>query len=235
MTKAYYADGSVQTVTTPAGSFGFTYDGAGRLTGQTNPFSESTTYAYLNNDWLLSQTLANGASATFTYNAVGQLLTQVNKLGASTLSQFTGLAYDGVGNRIAIASSVTGQAALSGNTTYAYDGKNQLTQETSARAGGYTNTYAYDGAGNPTTFKGQTRTYNAKNQLTGGTGLTGSFVYDNEGNPTTYKGLAATFNVSDQLTSLGTQLTAGYAGEGLRVWKQNSVGAYLLFVRQWCS
>ena len=223
--KAYYADGSVQTVTTPAGSFGFAYDGAGRLVSQTNPFAETTGYTYLNNDWLATQTLANGAGVAFTQNAVGQLTAQVNTLGASTLSSFTGMTYDGVGNRTNVTSGVTGQAALSGATAYTYDAKDQLTQESSARAGGYTNAYAYDGAGNPTTFKGATRTYNAKNQLTN----TG-FGYDGDGNPTTYNGLAAAFNVADCMTALGTQLTAGYTGEGLRTWKQNNAGTRTYFL-----
>ncbi|MEK6280590.1 MAG: hypothetical protein AABN95_09585 [Acidobacteriota bacterium] len=39
----------------------------------TNPFSETTSWAYLNNDWLQSQTLANGATANHTYNAIGQV------------------------------------------------------------------------------------------------------------------------------------------------------------------
>ncbi len=129
------------------------------------------------------------------------------------------MTYDGVGNRTGVTSGVTGQAALSGATAYTYDAKDQLTQESSARVGGYTNNYAYDPAGNPTTFKGAARTYNAKNQLTN----TG-FGYDSNGNPTTYNGLAATFNVNDCLTSLGAQLTAGYTGGGLRAWKPNSVG-----------
>ncbi|MBC8137564.1 MAG: RHS repeat-associated core domain-containing protein [Fibrella sp.] len=223
--KAYHADGSIQTVSTPAGSFGFAYDGAGRMVSQTNPFGETTGYTYLNNDWLAAQTLANGAGVSFTHNAVGQLTAQVNTLGAATLSQFTGMTYDGVGNRTNVTSGVTGQAALSGATTYTYDAKNQLTQEASARAGGYTNNFVYDSSGNPTTFKGQSRTHNAKNQLTN----TG-FGYDSDGNPTTYNGLAATFNVNDCLTALGTQLTAGYTGEGLRAWKQNNAGTRTYFL-----
>ena len=53
--------------------------------------------------------------------------------------------------------------------------------------------FGYDGAGNPTNFHGASRAYNAKNQLTGGTGL-GAFVYDGNGNPTTDNGASLTFN-----------------------------------------
>jgi hypothetical protein len=55
--------------------------------------------------------------------------------------------------------------------------------ETSTRNGGFSDSFGYDSAGNPTTFKGVTKTYNSKNQQT----ATG-FVYDGNGNPTTYGG-----------------------------------------------
>jgi YD repeat-containing protein len=54
---------SRQTMTTPAGVFSYNYDAAGRASSMTNPFSETTSWAYLNNDWLQAETLANGAIA----------------------------------------------------------------------------------------------------------------------------------------------------------------------------
>lgn len=76
------------------------------------------------------------------------------------------MTYDGVGNRTGVTSGVSGLAALTGTTTYAYDAENQLTQEASTRAGGYTNNYAYDSAGNATTFEGATqRTYTAPTKI----------------------------------------------------------------------
>jgi hypothetical protein len=44
--------------------------------------------------------------------------------------------------------------ARSGATTYTYDGKSRLTGESSIRNGGYALSYAYDNAGNPTSYSG---------------------------------------------------------------------------------
>jgi YD repeat-containing protein len=48
----YYPNGSRQSMTTPAGSFSYSYDAAGRPASMTNPFSETTSWASLNNNWL---------------------------------------------------------------------------------------------------------------------------------------------------------------------------------------
>src|SRR6185295_944992 len=72
-------------------------------------------------------------------------------------------------------------------------------------------------AGNPTSFKGITRTYNANNQQTDI-----GYLHDNNGNPTTYGGVTLTFDPENRMTSYGNALTAGYTGDGLRAWKQNS-------------
>ena len=49
-------------------------------------------------------------------------------------------------------------SAYSGSTSYTRDSKIELTNETSSRGGGYNFTSAFDGAGNPTTFKGSSNT-----------------------------------------------------------------------------
>ena len=82
------------------------------------------------------------------------------------------------------------------------------------------NTFVYDGGsstgpGNPTSFKGQSRTFNADNQQAG----TG-FGYDGNGNPTTYKAATLTFDPENRMTAYGTAQTDAYSGDGLRVWKQ---------------
>ncbi|GIV14857.1 MAG: hypothetical protein KatS3mg022_0292 [Armatimonadota bacterium] len=129
------------------------------------------------------------------------------------------LLYDGVGNRTAMTVSFPAQPNLAGVTNYAYDLKNQLLSEQSTRAGGYTFSFGYDPAQNPTTFKGQSRTYNANNQLTG----TG-FAYDGNGNPVLYKGVNLAFDPENRMTAYGNVLTAGYNGDGLRAWKQTASG-----------
>jgi RHS repeat-associated protein len=62
-----------------------------------------------------------------------------------------------------------------------------------------------------------TKSDNSNNQQTG----TG-FAYDGNGNPTTYNGTTLTFDPENRMTSYGTVLTAGYNGDGLRAWKENS-------------
>src|ERR1051325_412655 len=95
----------------------------------------------------------------------------------------------------------------------------------STRNGGFTDNFNYDSAGNPTSFKGVTKSYNANNQQTG----TG-FTYDGNGNPTTYGGLTLTFDPENRMTSYSNSFTAGYSGDGLRAWKENSSGRrYFLF------
>jgi len=60
-------------MTTPAGTFSYSYDTVGRPASMTNPFSETTNWTYQNNNRLSTQTLANGAVATYTHNALGQV------------------------------------------------------------------------------------------------------------------------------------------------------------------
>jgi YD repeat-containing protein len=73
-------------MTTPAGTFSYSYDAGGRAAGMTNPFSETTSWAYQNNNWLSTQTLANGAVATYTHNALGQVTELLNQIGSTTIS-----------------------------------------------------------------------------------------------------------------------------------------------------
>ena len=215
---SYYDNGSRAGMTTPVGSFSYSYDAAGRPVSLTNPFSETTSWAYLNNDWLGAQTLNNGVVTTYTQNALGQLTGLRNASGTTTLSEFNGIVHDGAGNRLSVTANLLTVPSFSGTTTYQYDTKDQLTQESSSRAGTYTNGFGYDAAGNPTTFKGASRSYNTKNQRTSGT----SFVYDGNGNPTTYNGTSLTFDPENKATIFGTAMTAGYTIEGLRAWKTST-------------
>ncbi len=213
----YYPDGSRESMTTPAGTFDYSYDAAGRPASMTNPFNETTSWSYLNNNWLQTQTLDNGATATYTYNAMGQVTRLLNEIGSTTISDFSSIGYDGVNNRTSISASVPGATSLNGTAGYTYDVKNQLTQEASTRSGGFTDNFGYDSAGNPTSFKGVSKSYNSNNQQTG----TG-FTFDGNGNPTSYGGTSLTFDPENRLTAYGSSLTAGYYGTGLRAWKDNA-------------
>lgn len=218
----YNPDGSRSQMTTPAGAFSYSYDEAGRIASLVNPFEEETLWTYLDNGWLAAQRLSNTALTSYTYNAAGQL-TRLKNLGGpgrfgqpGTLSDYV-LTYDGAGNRASLTASIPAAASLGGLTSYGYDAKDQLTQEQSAPAGGYTDDFGYDTAGNPTTFKGVTKSYNANNQQTG----TG-FAHDANGNPTLYSGTTLTFDPENRLTSYGSVMTAGYRGDGLRAWKESA-------------
>jgi RHS repeat-associated protein len=222
---SYYLNGSRESMTTPAGAFNYNYDAAGRPTSLTNPFSETTTWSYQNNDTLQTQTLNNGVTTAYTDNALGQITRVLNQIGATTISDFSSIAYDGAGNRTSVTAAISGATSLNGATGYTYDNTDQLTQEASTRNGGFTDNFAYDSAGNPTTFRGQTKTFNSNNQQTG----TG-WSYDGNGNPTTHGGTTLTFDPENRMTAYGAVLTAGYSGNGLRAWKQNSSGrTYFLY------
>lgn len=226
ITYDYNPNGSRRIMTTPAGSFAYSYDGAGRISGLTNPFNETTAWAYYDNNRLLTQTLANGAQTTYTHDAAGQLTNLKNSGPAgAVLSEFGSVTYDGAGNRTQVTAAVPGTPALGGVTSYQYDVKDQLTQEQTARGGGLADTLSYDAAGNPLTFRGAAKTYNANNQQTGA-----GFTYDGNGNPTAYGGVALAFDPENRLTAGGAALTAGYRGDGLRAWKQGAVGSRTYFL-----
>jgi YD repeat-containing protein len=139
------------------------------------------------------------------------------------LASYTAMAYDGAANRTGFTATVTGSTPLSGTVGYTYDSKDQLTQETSTRNSNYTHNFAFDSAGNPTTFKGSSQSFNANNQRTADT-------HDGSGNATTYKGNTCTFDVENRLTAYGSALTCGYRGDGLRAWKQPGGGSKTYFL-----
>ena len=173
----FYADGSRQKMQVDTRPWSYTYDGVGRLKTVVDYPSETTSYTYLDNGWLNTKTLSNGAVVTTTHDPQGRVTDLLNKMGTTTLSQFhvpvTG-GFDGVGNRLSVTSTVNGgaPATYSGTTNYQYDygqsvnpqmNRSQVTQEASNRNGTYTNVFSYDGGistgpGNPTSFKGTART-----------------------------------------------------------------------------
>jgi RHS repeat-associated protein len=209
---------------TPAGNFSYSYDAVQRMTFLGNPYSETSSWTYLDNGWLWTQTLGNGAKTTYTLNAWGMLTRVLNQTsGGTTLSDFSGLTYDGVANLKGLTASIPAVPAYGGTTSFTYDSKDQLTQEASTRAGGYTSNFVYDSAGNATTFKGVGRSFNTDNQDT-------AYTFDNNGNPTTYKGNTLTFDVENRMTAYASTLTAGYNGDDLRAWKQTASGrVYFLY------
>ncbi len=224
---AYYLNGSRKSMSVLGGmTFSYVYDNDGRMTQETNPNGEVSSWAYKENSWLASQTLGNGAKTSYTYNKRGQVIDQktTNSDGITLINEFnspsTG-AFDGAGDRTQVVVSGL-PSGYGGTTSYAYDQRGQLTNESSTRPNfGAARTYQYDGVmggtstgpGNTTLFNGASRTYNADNQTTSNT-------YDGNGNPTTYQGTALTFDAESRMLTSGTAQTNGYTGDGLRAWKQ---------------
>jgi RHS repeat-associated protein len=126
--------------------------------------------------------------------------------------------YAGPGTR-----SAAGRAAAHRPAVHLARQAGRACQEQSARNKGYTNPLIYNLVGNPTTFKGAGHSFNADNQDQ-------AIGYNTSGNPTSRNGNTLTFDPYNQLTAYGSLLTAGYTGDGLRAWKQTSVGrTYFLY------
>jgi len=120
-----------------------------------------------------------------------------------------------------------------GTTNYSYDNKDQLLNESSTRYSPRNDTFGYDAMGNPTSWKGGTRSFNSNNQET--TGGTSQFSYDGNGNAVKYKGNTLTFDEENHMTSFttpsgSTPLRATYRSDDLRAWKQVSSGQRFLFL-----
>ncbi|MCC7492662.1 MAG: RHS repeat protein, partial [Fimbriimonadaceae bacterium] len=221
----YYPNGSRSKLTTPAGEHDYTYDAGGRLTALEYGLGTAE-WTYLDNGALATQTLPNGAVTSYDYNVANQLVGLLNQApDSSTISSYGTMTYRGTGDLATITSTIPGASSLAGVVDYGYDTKRQLTLEDSTRDGGYDFANAFDSAGNATTFRDATQTFNANNQLTG----PGTYVYDGNGNPTTFGGTALTWDVENRMTAHGTALTAAYRGDGLRAWKEGSTRTYFLY------
>lgn len=93
-----------------------------------------------------------------------------------------------------------------------------IKREQSTRGAGFNHTFGYDSAGNPTTFKGTSQSFNTNNQQTGA-----GFSHDADGNPTTYKGTSLSFDSENRLTAYGSQTTASRCGDGPRLFKLSDI------------
>ena len=147
LTYGYFPDGSRQNMAISglAGSFGYSYDGAGRMTGLTNPYGENASWSYKNNDWLATAQ-NTAASASLGYDLAGRMTSLNNTSGAGGNSTFSTANFDGVGNRLNLTANIPAVPSYNGTTNYTYDygqtggpaaNRSQLTQETSTRNGGY--------------------------------------------------------------------------------------------------
>jgi YD repeat-containing protein len=129
-------DGSLNTLSTPAGTFTATYDSVGRPAGLTNPVSHSFSWSWLDNGCLSSESAARMNTA-YTYNAAGLITDQITRRASDNqvLADFNGFAYDASDNPTSVTASYPLHSLYSGQNLYTFDTKNQLTQEASARNG----------------------------------------------------------------------------------------------------
>ena len=183
-TYTYYADGTKQTQTDPAGNTTiYTYDAAGRLITVTDAASNQTQYGYDDAGNQISITDAKGHTTQFQYDCRRRLTKTIYP--DSTYSTNT---YDGPGN-------LTGVTDQAGNTVqYTFDVANQLKsviQVNHPDPAHNTTAYGYDSNGNLTASTdanghNTATVFNVLNELTSTTlpdgALTEGRTYDLAGN-----------------------------------------------------
>ena len=257
----YNADGSRSQLSTPLGNLGYSYDGGGRLASLSGIDGTSTTWNYLDNDWLSGQNLPVGVQSSYAFNALGQTLALVNNRLGSTgavtekLSQWGDptdttkrLQYNPSGQMLRHTSTATATYSWAGNTSMSYEGHGWLSNETSARGAGYNQSYGYDNAGNPTSWKGAARTFDGDNIETTGN----NYANNGDGSPWKYLNRNLTtaslptgtpqifsYNSQGQLNQINAMNADGsggallntsvYRGDGKRAWKQSASGSRTYF------
>jgi RHS repeat-associated protein len=233
---SYYPDGSRKTMTLPtatgSGVITYEYNKSGQMTEFKNPIGKRTSWLYDSNGRLIRQTLCNRAWSSYSYDVIGRQIRVTNySPKGKILSDFSDIRYNAKGNLTQFLMMTPGLPIFNGVTTYTYDNKDQLLNESSTRLNGYTKDYTFDAAGNPTLFAGSSHpNYNENNQLT-----KSGYNYDGNGNPTLYMGNHLTFDFQNHLTEFRdvnntVLMSASYNGNGLRAWKEGSNGrVYFLY------
>ena len=156
--KTAFTDGNGHTT-------GYAYDAANRQTGKpanrqtgiSYPDNTGETWAYQNNNRLLSHTDGRGVVGTNAYNAAGQL----TGISYSDNTAGVSVAYDADGRKTSQsdgggtttytydnASRLTSRITPAGSVGFSYDAANRLTVRTLAGAG--TTAFAYDASGKMT-------------------------------------------------------------------------------------
>jgi RHS repeat-associated protein len=215
--------GRIQQVNDPTGTYQFSYDGMGRLTGTTTNYSFltsrsfTTSYTYDAASNRTGFTDPEGGSTMYAYDTLNRLQT-LTPPSAFTSGNF-GLSYDALSRR-------TQMTRPNGVTTnYAYDNLSRLTSILHQLSGSTVDGAAYtvDNVGNRTakTDKQTNVTYNYTydniyqlTQVVLGTTTTESYSYDPVGNRTASLGVSSyTTNSSNELTgTTGASFTYDYNG-----------------------
>ncbi|WP_433346316.1 LamG-like jellyroll fold domain-containing protein [Micromonospora sp. CA-111912] len=205
---SYNRDGNMASRTDAAGTTNYTYDVAGRLKTTANPTTGiNVAVAYNQTSQPAKITYgANNNARTLTYDPLHRLKTDTlkNSAGTVTLGSIS-YGYDNNGNET---SKVTTGLAGSASNTYTYDLADRLT---SWNNGTTNTTYAYDGSGNRTQNGSRTFTYDARNQLSTQNDGT-SYTYTSRGTlRSTTSGSVAYTTETDALGQVTTQQGTGGA------------------------
>jgi RHS repeat-associated protein len=219
----YDNDSRLTLVTDPTGSYQFTFDNMGRLTGTTTQYafltgrSFTTSYSYDTTSNRVGFTDTAGNTSAYAYDALDRLQT-LTPPAAVGGGQF-GFRYDGLSRRTSLTrpNNVT--------TNYTYDNLSQLLSVLH-QVGGNTidgATYTLDAAGNRTaktdqlahvtTNYGYDAIYELLSAAQGGTS-TESYTYDAAGNRLSSLGVPSyNYNLSNELTS-SSNGSFGYDNDG---------------------
>jgi RHS repeat-associated protein len=200
--------GKVTGVTDPSGTYGFSYDNMGRLTGTSAEYSflSSTTftnsYSYDANSNRTGYTAPDSSTNTYSYDTLNRLTTLANSWAGSF-----GFSYDALSRRTQMTrpNSVT--------TNYSYDNLSRLTSVLHQLSGSTIDGAAYtlDSGGNRTAKTDELASvtsnygYDAIYELTGvtqGSTTAESYTYDPVGNRASSLGVSSyTNNTSNELTA----------------------------------
>lgn len=222
-------------VSDATGTYGFSYDNMGRLTGTTTQYSVlsgqtfTNAYTYDAASNRIGFTAPDGTTSTYVYDTLNRLSGLTN----SITGQF-GFGYDELGRR----TSLTRPNGV--NTSYNYDSLSRLLSVLH-KAGGATidgASYTYDNAGNRLSklnqLNGVTENYTYDplyqlkqvQQIVNGNQTTSeSYTYDIVGNRLSSLNVASySYNTSNQLTSSADGYNYTYDNNGNTLTKSNSSG-----------
>lgn len=199
--------GNLTSYQDAGGTVGYAFDAANNLTKLTDPTNAATTFQYDPDNHRTSTTFPNQTNIQKAYDKSGRT-TSIAVNGPT--SQFINNTY----SYTAANGSDSGMLQTERNAQYQtlyhhYDGMNRLTQV--QIAGGSAYNYAYDAAGNLTSYEGTGYTNNTAEQLTKSGSTTLS--YDNQGNQTgDSSGRAMTYSPTNQTTHTNDPGTGANTG-----------------------
>lgn len=240
----FHPDGSRASLSTPVGTFSYSYDDDGELLNVSFPWNQTLSYTYDAAHRLLSQT-QNKFVTSYAYDNLNELLdlNQIVPNATMSLAHFWNMTYDGAGNCQGVNASALGPLNQTSRLNYAtyfclwtYDNRDALTNEHLGATNGYlsqytaNHNYVADAADNLTTIRSNVfDTVNADSQS-----ANLSQNYDGNGNPTDN----LQYDLNDRLTNVslggGSNVLASYRSDGLRATKtitvNGNVGAPTYFL-----